>query len=184
MNIAPAKPITADELLATGDIDRCELVAGEIVTMAPASFEHGDIASEINSQIRVFVRSRKLGTVLAAETGFMLRRNPDTVRAADVAFVRRDRLPKRKLPGFFEGAPDLAIEVLSPSDRTLAVHEKVKEWLAAGAQSVWVVDPQNRAIDIYRSGGSVNHYQGLDKIENEPALPGFTLSLADVFIVD
>src|SRR5688572_23097283 len=101
------KPITAEELFAMGDIGRCELVRGEIVKMPPAGAEHGDVAGEAFGRLWSFVRQHKLGKVYAAETGFIIARDPDTTRAADVAFVRADRVPPAPVRGFFPGAPDL-----------------------------------------------------------------------------
>ena len=184
MSIAPPKLITADELFEMGDIGPCELVRGEIVTMAPAGFEHGDVASEINFQIRLFVRRNKLGKVLAAETGFLLRRNPDTVRAADVAFVRKTRVPSGERVGFLEVAPDLVVEVISPSDRMTEVHAKAQDWISAGTQSVWIVDPPNETIDVHRDDGTVTRHRSPGILDNEPSLPGFTLNLAEVFDAD
>src|SRR5438105_2494196 len=110
------KPITADELFAMGDIGRCELVKGEIIHMAPAGAEHGGVAADLLFIIKKHVDANHLGKVFAAETGFTIARNPDSTRAPDVGFVRRDRLPTSPRRGFFDGAPDLAVEVVSPSD--------------------------------------------------------------------
>src|SRR5947208_1696360 len=99
-------PVTAEQLFAMPDIGRCELVKGEIVMMAPAGAEHGGVAMELAYRIKAFVDAHKLGKVYAAETGFTISRNPDTTRAADVAFVRKERLPSGPRRGFFEGPPD------------------------------------------------------------------------------
>jgi len=93
MSTVSSKLVTAEQLLAMRNIGRCELRAGEIIPMWPAGYDHGDIALELGALIRNFVRPRKLGKVLAAETGFRIRRKPDTVLAPDVAFVRRERMP-------------------------------------------------------------------------------------------
>src|SRR4051794_26536294 len=109
MTTQATKPITAEELFAMGDIGPCELIKGEIVPLVPPGFEHGDVAAQLLFLISQFVRKRKLGKVVAAETGFTLARNPDTTRGADVAFVSRPRLPKGRLTKYYEGAPDLAV---------------------------------------------------------------------------
>lgn len=184
MTATVTKPITAEELLKMGDIGRCELVRGEIVHMTPAGFEHGGYAGEFGFRVKMYVDKRKLGKVLAAETGFVLSRNPDTVRAPDVAFVRKGRVPRGRLRGFFEGAPDLAIEVLLPDDRMTEVNTKVNEWLAAGTRSVWVVDPLNQTVTIYRKDGQILRYSAADTIRDEPTLPGFTLKLQEIFNAD
>src|SRR5688572_22831693 len=144
------KLITAEELLAMGDIGPCELVNGEIVMMTPAGAEHGDVAAEILYLIKSYVKKKRNGKVFAAETGFIVKRKPDTARGADVAFVSKRRLPKDKVRGYFPGAPDLAVEVVSPGDRMSEVLTKVDEWIAGGAVSVWVVDPPTRSIEVYR----------------------------------
>src|SRR4051812_24414815 len=116
MTTQATKPVTEEELFAMGDIGRCELVHGEIIHMAPAGAEHGGIVGEIHGRIWAHVRQNGLGKVYAAETGFTIARNPDTTRAPDVAFVRHERVPKTPRRGFFDGPPDLAIEVVSPGD--------------------------------------------------------------------
>lgn len=117
---------TADALLRAGDIGPCELVRGRLVMMVPAGADHGRVANMVAFQLTGFVTARRLGTVFAAETGFLLSRDPDTVRAPDVSFVRAGRTP---VPGrgFYPGPPDLAVEVLSPDDRPGYIREKVTE---------------------------------------------------------
>src|SRR5690606_6496394 len=115
MSIA-TRPITAEELFAMGDIGRCELIDGEVNRMAPAGSGHWDIAMEVGFRVKAHVNANQLGKVSAAETRFIIARNPDRVRAADVAFVRRERVRKEPQRGFFEGPPDLAVEVVAPND--------------------------------------------------------------------
>src|SRR6185437_14041771 len=114
MTAQATKPITADQLLEMGSSVRIELILGEIVPMSPTGFEHGRITAKLARVIGIFVEERKLGIVVAAETGFLIRRNPDSVLAPDVAFVQSSRYVATEK--YFEGAPDLAIEVMSPSD--------------------------------------------------------------------
>jgi len=166
-----------------GDSFPCELVRGEIIQMAPPGFEYGDIAAEIAYRIKSFIRGKELGKVVS-EVGFILARNPDTVRAPDAAFVRRQRLPARRWPRFFDGAPDLAIEVVSPSDLRSDVAAKVDQWLAAGGTSVWVVDPPNRSIEVYRRGSHVIRFRNGDELRDDPVLPGFALKVSDLFDSD
>jgi Uma2 family endonuclease len=176
-----AKLITAEELFEMGDIGRCELIKGEIIHMAPASAEHGDIAMEIARLIANHVKSNKLGKVFAAETGFIIARSPDTTRAPDVAFLRKERVPAKFKRGFFDGPPDLAVEVVSPSDTHSELAAKVDDWLSAGTTSVWVVDPPNRTIEVYRAHNHIRRYTILDSLDDEPLLPQFSLSLKELF---
>jgi Uma2 family endonuclease len=112
---AVAHLMTAAELFETPGLGRCELIHGELISMTPAGFEHGRIAAEIGWILKEYVKRRPLGTVTRAETGFFIGRDPDTVRAPDAAFIRADRVPSTPIQGFFPEAPDLAVEVLSPS---------------------------------------------------------------------
>lgn len=149
--------------------------------MSPAGFQHGRIAGRIHGRLIHFVESRELGVVASAETGFCIGRNPDTVRAPDVAFVRADRVPVGSARGFFQGAPDLAVEVLSPEDRPREVLAKVQDWLQAGSRAVWVVDPTARAVTIYEPGRTVTRLGPADEVTAESILPGFRLPVEDIF---
>ena len=176
------KPITADELFAMGDVGRCELIYGELVMMSPAGAEHGLVALRIGSFMRQFVDSHGLGVVLAAETGFIVDRDPDLVRAPDVSFIRKDRLPDGRVPrGYFPGGPDLAVEVVSPTESRREVAEKVNMWLASGASAVWVADPPMMTITIHRVGQPPRRLTVTEDVGDEPLLPGFTMSVAQVF---
>ena len=132
------KLFTAEELLhlpATGR--RLELVKGRVYEMPPPGARHGSVAMRIGSLLNTYVLGNLLGRAFAAETGFILRRNPDTVRAPDASFVAGDRLPEGELPvGYLEMAPDLAVEVVSPSDTAREIQEKVADWLRAGTRLV------------------------------------------------
>lgn len=176
-----AKPITAEQLLKMGDIGRCELLYGELIMMSPAGFDHGELALRIGHLLAAFVESRELGVVLAAETGFLLARKPDLVRAPDVGFVKKSRVPRGGWKKFFPGAPDLAVEVLSPDDTRREVAGKVNTWLAHGTVSVWVADPDSRTLTIHRTGRPPIKLSAGDKVTNEPALPGLILPLSKVF---
>jgi Uma2 family endonuclease len=175
------KLITADELLAMGDIGRCELIYGELVMMSPAGFSHGEIALRIGGLLLQYVEEHDLGIVVAAETGYKIESNPDLVRAPDASFVRKDRLPKVRWRKYFPGVPDLAVEVLSPDDTRREVAEKVNMWLAHGTTSVWVADPDTATIVIHRTGIKPAKLTIKDRIENEPTLPGFSIELKRIF---
>ena len=161
---------------------RLELVKGELFEMAPAGYRHGNVAMQIGSLLNYHVKANRLGRVSAAETGFILRRRPDTVRAPDAAFVAAHRLPAGELPaGFLELAPDLAVEVLSPGDTPREIAEKVEEWLRAGTLLVWVIDPATRAATVYRSLDDVQELSADDRLDGEQVVPGFSCTLAEVF---
>ncbi len=161
---------------------RTELVEGELVVMAPAGGRHGRIANTIAYFLTQVSRDRKWGTVFAAETGFLLRRDPDTVRAPDVAFVSSERLGTDEAPaGFLKMAPDLPVEVVSPSDSAAAVQSKVEDWLGAGTRLVWVVYPDTRSVTVYRSLNEAEVLSEPDALDGAPVLPDFALPVSDLF---
>ena len=174
--------LTAEEFLHLSFPDkRTELVRGVLRVREPAGYLHGEIAMRLGAVIHNHVEQHALGRVFAAETGFMLRRKPDTVRAPDVAFVVSARLLDPPPRGFAELAPDLAVEVLSPDDRPAEVLEKVAEWLRAGVRLVWVVDPARETVHVYRADGRESVLRLDDELEGEDVLPGFRLSLNRLF---
>jgi Uma2 family endonuclease len=178
---APAKLITADELRGMGDIGRCELIYGELVMMSPAGFGHGEIALRIGRFLGNFAEENDLGIVVAAETGFLIERDPDLVRAPDAGFVRKGRVPKTVWNKYFPGVPDLAVEVTSPDDTKRETAEKVNMWLAHGTISCWVADPATMTVTIHRTAKRAVRLGSSDKITNEPALPGFILPVSRIF---
>src|SRR6266498_2465637 len=145
--------MTADELLALprGEF-RYELVNGELKKMSPAGQKHGRITVRLTAPLAKHVRDDQLGQVYAAETGFKLKSNPDTVLAADIAFVGKERLRTlAETESYWPGAPDLAVEVNSPSDTVREVEKKVMQWLGFGVRMVWVVSPKMHTVTVYRS---------------------------------
>jgi Uma2 family endonuclease len=179
----PSQLTTADQLLAFPDDGRRhELVAGFVVSEPPASFRHGDIAAEVFRCLIEFVRRNGLGRVVATETGFLLARDPDTVRAPDVAFVSRSTIERAgRFRGFFPGPPDLAVEVLSPSERPADVHAKTGDYLAAGARLVWVIDPSRREVRVHRSLLHPSILAQTEMLEGDEVLPGFRVRVALLF---
>jgi len=174
--------LTAEELLYLNLPDKqAELVRGQLVVREPPGYRHGVVAFALASRIGEFVRANRLGVVVAAETGFKLFSNPDTVRAADAAFVSRDRAPDPAPLGYLELAPDLVVEVVSPSDRAGEIQAKVSDWLTAGARLVWVIDPGRKRAIVYREDGSVDLLANQDVLSGEEVLPGFSCSLGDVW---
>ena len=174
--------MTADELLAMPhDSYRFELIKGALHQMAPASSQHGRIALRIGWRLAQFVEREGLGETYAAETGFVIATAPDTVRAPDASFVSKERTVLASDEGFFPGAPDLAIEVVSPSDRPVEVEDKARDWLRAGTRMVIVIDPFDRTAVIYRGLDDILTLTASDTIDGGDVVPGWTLPLADVF---
>jgi len=129
------------------------------------------------------VEAHHFGTVYAAETGFQLAQDPDTVRAPDVAFVSRQRLEAvGETEGYWPGAPDVAVEVISPSDRYTDVEDKVVEWLEAGSRMVIVVNPRQRAVTVYHSRTDVVRLTAEDTLEGGEVVPGWQLPIREVFV--
>lgn len=159
-----------------------ELVDGRLVPVTPPGFEHGRVCMCVARRLDAFVEAHGLGAVVINDTGFVLRRGPDTMRGADVAFVRADRLPPADmLDRGYRGAPDLAVEVVSPSDRAGEVAQKVHEYLAAGARLVWVLRPKRRSLTVHESGGASRVYRPGDTVSGGDVLPGFAVPVADLF---
>jgi Uma2 family endonuclease len=176
--------VTADELLAlpTGMGKRYELVAGELRVMSPSGWRHGQIVSNLHSLLGPHIRANRLGRAFGAETGFRLARDPDTVRAPDFAFICNERLPsKEPTEAFWPGPPDLAVEVLSPSDRTGEVDEKIEAWLDAGCRSVWIIDPGLATVTIYSSRTEVAVLTAGDTLQGDPVVPGFSCRVDELF---
>ena len=146
MTRAPEQPLmTADELLALPDDGRCqyELVRGRLIAMSPSSSRPAIVAGRVFRPLSNFVEEQRLGVCGGADWGFRLAMDPDTVRSPDCAFVRAERVPADGVPdGFWPGAPDLAVAVLSPSNRFAEILERVEDYLAAGTRLIWIFDPE------------------------------------------
>lgn len=172
---------TADELLGWYSPGaRAELVRGRLIVSEPAGGKHGAVANRLAFLVTAYVERHTLGRVYAAETGFKIAAAPDTVRAPDVAFVARNRVPEQEPEGYPELAPDLVIEVLSPNDRPGEVLSKVGDWLVAGSRIVWVVDPSALRAQVYRADGSVATIDAAGVLEGEDVLPGFQCRLDEL----
>ena len=177
------KLMTAEELLALGPDFHGELVRGRLIEMAPASWGHGISGSSALLIIGGFVRDNILGRVFTAETGFTLTRDPDTVRAPDVAFVSNARIPQTEdRSGFFEGPPDLAVEIVSPSNTFSELSEKVDDYFVAGTKLVWIIDAGRRTITVYTSQDRPVVLREADTLSGEDVLPGFTIVVSQFFV--
>jgi len=168
---------------------RVELVRGRLVVREAASFRHGAITLRIGIALHHHLVGEQArngwslprGRLATADPGFTLARRPDTVRAPDIAYVSRERHAAPMPDGFPEFAPDLAVEVRSPSDRAGAVVAKVGDWLSAGTAMVWVVDPPRQSVVVYCADGSVTVLGISDALNGEDVLPGFSRLLATLF---
>jgi Uma2 family endonuclease len=179
--IAENKLITGEELYAMGNIGRCELVEGRIVPMSPTGELHGNVELAIGAEIRAFVRANNLGRVSGGEVGIYIHRNPDTIRAADVLFISNERYAQKKSKSYLDVAPELVVEVLSPTDSLSEVMQKLREYFSIGVRLVWVVDPQAKIVYAYRSTTDVREFTADDELPGDDMLPGFTVKVAALF---
>ena len=183
--MATKTKLTAEDLwrLGEGDVRR-ELVNGEVIEMPPVGGTHGRTTVNLSRRMADHVDRQGVGEVVAGEVGFVLRlpSDPERVRAPDVAFISRERLPGGRLPEkFIIGAPDLAVEILSPSDNPVEVQQKVRDYLEAGSRLVWIVAPAARTVTVYRPDGSARLLREHETLEGEDVLPGLSIPLAEVF---
>jgi Uma2 family endonuclease len=176
------KLITAEEFFQMPDPpdgSKQELVRGKIETIPPPGARHGACCSRIDRRLGNFVEQNQRGTVFVNDTGFVSERDPDTVRGADVSFWSKDRLPE--LPeGYIAIPPDLAVEVVSPNDHYSRVQKKVRHHLSHGVRLVWVVDPEDRSVTVYRSLQQVTILQEGDTLSGEDVLPGFSCLVSEL----
>lgn len=172
---------TADDLLALPDDGRRhELVEGVLRTTTPAGARHGRTAARLLLRVGAHAETHDLGVVLAAETGLVLSREPDTVRAPDLAFVRAEHAAALETPGFAALAPDLVAEVVSPGDRASEVTSKALAWTDAGVLVVWVVDPQSRVVTVH-DGAGTRVLRGDDVLDGGDVLPGLAVPLPELW---
>ena len=177
-----AKLITGEELLAMGDIGSCELIDGRIVRMNPIGRSHAYVAANLSMALNQFVRQHKLGEVLVGEIGIFIQRKPDRIRAADIAFVSTKRLAQTTESGYLKTAPDLVVEIISPSDRWQDVRDKLEEYFAIGVYRVWIAEPDNRDVLVYSASTEMRKFGEGDMLVGEGVLDGFTLPVAELFV--
>jgi Uma2 family endonuclease len=181
--MSTATLVTAEQLLRMPDSRWYELVAGELKEMTPPSCRHAAVISRLDRLLGNHVEKHKLGAVLAGDPGFLIARDPDTVLGPDIAFIRSDRLAAEPIgEGFRPGAPDLAVEVLSPGDAVHEVHHKALAWLDAGAVLVWVVNPASRTVTVYRSAAEIQTLPAGADLDGGTLLPSFRCPIADLFV--
>ena len=177
-----AKLVTATDLMDLPDDGyRYELVHGHLVRDLPPGPRHGAIAFRLALRLGMWAQEQATGEVFAAETGFKLQSDPDTVRAPDISFVSSAQLPAAGLPGEDLGPPDVAVEVLSPSDQQSAVAEKIRDYLGAGCQQVWIVSIEMRTVTLYKAETDVRVFTAADTLVGDGPLAGFQFDVADIF---
>jgi Uma2 family endonuclease len=183
-SVVPDEILTAADLLKlTEDGQRYELIEGEVRAMSPAGNQHGKIAMALGFRLAAFVLEHKLGAVYAAETGFLIQQNPDTVRAPDVAFVTQARIDEvGPVDGYWPGAPDIVAEVVSPNDRFSDTEQKALGWLKAGSKVVWVVDPAQAHVTEYRGVSEIRVLCSEENLTASQLLPGWEVKIAELFV--
>jgi Uma2 family endonuclease len=172
---------TGQEALALGDIGPYELIEGRIVNMSPVKPKHGKYEARFAKALMDFVDEHQLGEVQTGEVGIYVRRNPDTVRAADVLYISNERLAQVTPDDFLDAPPELVVEVVSPTDSWTEIRKKVKEYLGAGVNVVLVIDPEAKTLTLYRSPTAVRELTPADTLTLEDILPGFSVPVQDLF---
>ena len=173
--------MTGEELFQRPDLSPCELVKGRVVPTMPTGDEHEDAESELGMRLRAYGKETGRGRAVGGEVGIYIRRNPDTVRAADIVFISRERDLRPRAKGYFEIAPELVVEVLSPDDRMSRMREKLRDYFSAGVRVVWVVDPALRRVLVHRSLTDLTDLDDRQVLTEEDLLPGFSVAVSDLF---
>ncbi len=183
MTITATRLLTADDLLRLYSQGvRGELIRGVLHETMPTGYAHGKIAVNLSAELRYFVKPRKLGSLTASDSGVWLERDPDTVREPDIAYFSAEKIPLDALDtGYAEVAPDLVVEIASPSDSRREAREKAEMWLRYGVDLVWVVQPDTRTVDVHVPGRAVVTLTEHDTLDGLDVLPGFTCAISDIF---
>lgn len=173
---------TAEQLAGVANSGKwTELVRGRLVVREPPGTHHGRVSASVLVLLGSFAKARRAGTVVAQDTGFRIGADPDTVRAPDAAFLDVERSKRITRRGYAAVAPNLVVEVLSPDDRPAEVLEKVADWLNAGVELTWVVDPERREVRVHRADGSLALLDDGSTLDGEDVLPGFTCAVRELF---
>lgn len=178
-----SKLLTADDLLRLySEGVRGELIRGVLHRTVSVGLRHGEIVMTLGMLLGIFIRPLRLGRLVASDSGIRLERNPDTVREPDIAFISAEKLPLDvDVPGFSEVAPDLVVEIASPSDSIAAVNDKALMWLRFGVQLVWVVFPESRTLEVHSASAPPVLLGEQDQLEGGTVLPGFTCQVSQIF---
>ncbi|MBA3943541.1 MAG: Uma2 family endonuclease [Herpetosiphonaceae bacterium] len=182
MSAVAQQVLTAEELWLLPVADgRRELVRGEVIEAMPPGGQHGAIAVILSMLLWMWAQ-RSVGGYVGVEAGYILSRNPDTVRHPDVSYIRADRLPASGIPeGFWPLAPDLAVEILSPSETADEVRAKVRDFLNAGTPLVWTLYPRTQEVVVHTPDGFARTYGSEDVLEYPSVLPGFSCNVGELF---
>ena len=185
MTTTREKLLTADDLLELHSKGvRGELVRGVFCEIMSAGVEHGQIVLNLGGELRNFVRPRRLGKLFGSDGGVLLERGPDTVREPDIGFISAEKSPLgERIVGYADVVPDLAVEIVSPSDTRRGVHERAQMWLSFGARLVWVGFPEERTVDVYPAGEAMFTLSESDTLDGGEVLPGFSCAVSDIFDV-
>ena len=168
--------MTLEEFLES-DLDRFEYIKGELIPMPPTSIEHGNISSNIQWYLQSHVRANQLGRIYTSDTGF---RVGERILMPDVAFISTSKLPDDR-SGIFSIPPELAIEVISPTDSTSKVVEKAFAYLDAGTQLVWILEPIGKTVTVYSSESDIELLTRNDTLTGEDVVEGFSCPVAQLF---
>ncbi len=183
MTVTTEKLLTADDLhhLSSQGV-RGELLRGVLFETMPAGIRHGKTVANLTILLGAFVKSHRMGTIVASDAGFLLEKEPDTVREPDVAFISARRMPlDQDVPGFFDGPPDLAVEIASPSDSPRQLFDKARMWISFGVPLVWTVDPEARTLDVHQPNQPLIRLYADDTLDGGQVLPGFSCTVGDIF---
>ena len=177
--------LTADDLLRLSSKGvKGELIRGVLHETMSAGVNHGRIVVKLVLLMGAFIMPRRLGTLLASDTGVLLERDPDTVREPDIAYISSERLPiGEDVPGYSEVIPNVVVEVASPSDSRTEVRRKALMWLEHGVGVVWVAHPVSHTIDVYQADSSMLTLTEDDTLGGGETLPGFACRVSDIFAV-
>lgn len=180
--IKTEKPITAEKFAEMAEIGRAELIEGRIIEMPPPQNRHGRCESKFTIRIGNFVEQHQLGIVMSGENGIYIQRNPDTVRAADVTFISYAQWAKQlDKDGYLEVAPELIVEILSPSDSWTKVMKKLRDYFSIGVRLVWVADTETRIVHAFRSPTDVREFKEGEDLPGDEVLPGFSVPVVELF---
>jgi len=173
--------MTADQVFArSSELGRCELVKGELIMMSPAGGGHGRVAAKLAFYLQQWANEHG-GEVYGAETGFVLERNPDTVRAPDAAWISSERAAQADTSKFIPIPPDMLAEVLSPNDKAEEVAEKTQWWLDHGVRLIWIADPANRCVTVHLPSGDAHVYRADDTFSGGDVMPGLAVAVQELF---